>query len=231
MSNSAKQAGGGDGVPDSVLARLGGPKVAIVHLAGLALALAATASASAWLVVPRVMTYVRSEQGNRDLASVRASITNSEQQLKLFRAESERLENDLRQVVTLRPHDTINAQLGTIATLADAHRLSLRTIQPGLLITSPKQRGFAIMPITIGGSVSYADIVGFLRELREKQRDVRVMGMKLQQATTTREQGTNPLAYELELAWYTLAPALEATPGAAPGAGTGPSTQAAANER
>lgn len=204
MSSATTQTQSG-GVLGGLMQRLGGPQVAVVHVGGACLALAATLGVGALLLAPRVSAFVRGEKEEVALRDAKAQLAACEKDLVVVAASEAKLREEVGKAVTLRGPEALTDQLQQLAALADEHQVQVRTMLPGQLLTAKDQRSYAIQPIRLGGRASFAQMTSFLRDLGATLRDMRVVGLALEDGAA-RDDGSWTLAYEVAIAWYTLPP-------------------------
>ena len=94
-----------------------------------------------------------------------------------------------------------NARLRQITSLAAAHGLEVKGVEPG---AARAESQFQAVPLRLTGTGGFRGCLEFLRDLRDALHDTTVVGFRF---TATPEAGGTPVTFDVELCWY-AAPAV-----------------------
>lgn len=169
-----------------------------VHALGGAGALALGAVFVALVLAPLQARRAQARQDATRLSETKASLVSTDDKIEAARRQVETLERQLTDSVQLQSAQNVNRVVQQVTDAAAAAGLEVAQVTPGE--KSAGGREFAVVPIQLVASGTFAQVIGFLEESNRAFRDIATRGLIVRRE----EAQAGKVQVTLDLAWYTL---------------------------
>ncbi|MFN5945310.1 MAG: type 4a pilus biogenesis protein PilO [Phycisphaerae bacterium] len=170
-----------------------------VHAVGGAGALALGAVFFVLVLAPMQARYAKAQQDASKLTTASDALAATDDKIDSARKQVDALQKQLGESVQLQPASSVNRVVQQVTDVAVAAGLEVAEVKPGER-TAGSAREFAVVPIQLVASGTFAQALTFLEQSNQQFRDIATRGISLQRVDG--EQGKVRVA--LELAWHTL---------------------------
>lgn len=170
-----------------------------VHAVGGGGALALGAVFFVLVLAPMQARYAQAQQDASKLTTASEALAATDGKIESARKQVEALQRQLGESVQLQPASSVNRVVQQVTDAAVAAGLEVADVAPGERLGAAG-REFAVVPIQLVASGTFAQVLTFLEQSNHQFRDVATRGISVQRVDG--EQGKVRVA--LELAWHTL---------------------------
>ncbi len=170
-----------------------------VHALGGAGALALGAVFVALVLAPLQQRRAQASEDAANLSEAQASLASTDAKISAARKQVETLQRQLADSVQLQSPQSVNRVVQQVTDAASAAGLEVAQVTPGEKSASVG-REFAVVPIHLVATGTFAQTIGFLEQSNRAFRDVATRGMSVRRV----ESDVGKVQVTLDLAWHTL---------------------------